>query len=156
MCPSCVHTLAHQRLMVLARMTAKITTINTQSLGWIVIRTKRMVSELVSGLAVRCPQLAAKFLLPLPLRGFRAYHLPKITIMSMVIVMLSGCAAPVAQYAYQGISSGTSLATNKSIPEHALSYITSANCSLFNWAFRDKDYLCEVEDPGRVYNRSGI
>ena len=107
-----------------------------------------MVSELVSGLAL----LLAQKNLPLPLRGLLAYRAgSKIALIS--VLLCSGCAA---QYAYQGISSGTSLATNKSLPEHALSYITDANCSLYNWAFRGRDYLCEVEDPGRVYNRSGI
>ena len=101
--------------------------------------------------------LAEKNLLPLPLRGFRAYAPgAKMAITLISLVVLSGCAAPAAQYAYQGISSGTSLATNKSLPEHALSYVTDADCSVYNYLFRGREYFCEVTDPGRVYNRSGI
>ena len=138
--------------MVLARMTSGLLQSTAQSLGWIVIRTKRMVSELVSGF----PMLAEKNLLPLPLRGFRAYRPGAKMAILVCSLVLSGCAAPMAQYAYQGISSGTSLATNKSLPEHALSYVTSADCSVYNYLFRGREYWCEVTDPGLVYNRSGI
>ena len=66
---------------------------------------------------------------------------------------LSGCAA---QIAYSSASTVSMITTSKSLPELATSKITGADCSVYNWLFDNKDYLCEVRDPAKTYTRSGI
>jgi hypothetical protein len=60
----------------------------------------------------------------------------------LILTELSGCAA------YTAASIGTTIATGKSIPDHALSEIANGDCNLFHlWKGQ---YYCEVEP---VYNR---
>jgi hypothetical protein len=48
------------------------------------------------------------------------------------------------------------ITTSKSLPELTASKITGADCSLYNYIFEKKDFLCEDRDPARTYNRTGI
>ena len=63
-------------------------------------------------------------------------------------------ATTIAQYGYSAVNTGTSITTSKSIPDHALSAITDADCNVFN-PFKGL-YYCEIQDPSKTYNRSGI
>lgn len=75
------------------------------------------------------------------------------TLALALIIALTGCAAPVlttANYAYSAVNTGTTVATSKSIPDHALSYLTEGDCNWMN-VFRGL-YYCEIA----TYNQSGI
>lgn len=69
---------------------------------------------------------------------------------------LSGCAAPMASVAYNSASVVSVIATNKSLAEHGASTVTSADCSMYNYVFKGKDYLCEQRDVSTTYNRTGF
>lgn len=75
----------------------------------------------------------------------------------LLILLCSGCAMPattIAQYSYSAVNTGTSVTTSKSIPDHALSSATGADCNVFN-LFQGL-YYCEERDISKTYNRSGI
>ena len=71
-------------------------------------------------------------------------------------IAISGCAAPMASIAYNSASVVSIATTNKSLAEHGASTVTSADCSMYNYLFKDRDYLCEQRDPGTTYNRTGF
>jgi hypothetical protein len=70
-------------------------------------------------------------------------------------ILLTSCAGP-AGMAYS-VASGTSLvATGKSIPEHAMSELTGADCSVVSSLMSDR-YVCEQQgDAGTRYNRNAF
>lgn len=73
-----------------------------------------------------------------------------------VTALLSGCAGPMASVAYNSASAISVVTTNKSLVEHGASRVTQSDCSMYNYAFKGKDYLCEQRDPGTTYNRTGF
>jgi len=71
-----------------------------------------------------------------------------------VTALLSACAGPIG-LAYTATSMTSLASTGKSIPEHAATSITDADCSLLN--IFDGEYVCEYSrNPARTYNRNGI
>lgn len=65
--------------------------------------------------------------------------------------LLQGCAAYVIG------STITTIATGKSIPDHAASTVTQHDCNTLNTLARKQDYLCEQRrEPGTTYNRNGL
>ena len=68
-----------------------------------------------------------------------------------VTVNLTGCAA-----VYTGASTVSLVTTGKSIPDHAATATTGADCSSIKLITGEKDFYCEVRDPAKTYNRSGI
>ena len=71
----------------------------------------------------------------------------------LLILLCSGCAAPattIVQYSYSAVSTGSTLATTKSLPDHAISYATGGDCGLLN-IFQGL-YYCEMP----TYNQSGL
>ena len=77
-------------------------------------------------------------------------------ILLITTTLLTGCALPVTQMAYNGVSTVSVVATGKSLPEHGASLATNSDCSTYNYLFNNKDYLCEQYDPGKTYNRNGF
>jgi len=78
-------------------------------------------------------------------------------VLILVLILLCSCAAPattMAQYAYSAVNTTQTVVTNKSIPDHAVSYVTQADCNIFN-VFEGL-YYCEERDISKTYNRSGI
>lgn len=78
-------------------------------------------------------------------------------VLTLVLILLCSCAMPattIAQYTYSAVSTTTTAATSKSIPDHALSLATQADCNVFN-IFQGL-YYCEERDISKTYNRSGI
>ena len=73
-----------------------------------------------------------------------------------VVVCLQGCAVPVGQMVYNGVSAVSIAATGKGIPEHGASAATGADCSIYNYLFKDKDYICEEQDYSKTYNRNAF
>jgi hypothetical protein len=69
----------------------------------------------------------------------------------ILAVNLSGCAA-----VYTGASTAALVTTGKSIPDHALTQATGADCSALRVVTGEKDYYCEVRDPAKTYNRNGF
>ena len=81
----------------------------------------------------------------------KRFILAYIVLTALLILLCSGCASSAAvQYGYSAVNTGTSIATQKSLPDHALTAITGGDCSLFN-VFRGL-YYCEIA----TYNRSGF
>jgi hypothetical protein len=76
--------------------------------------------------------------------------------LTVVIACLQGCAVPVGQIAYNGVSAVSIAATGKGLPEHGASVATGADCSIYNYLFKDKDYICEEQDYSRTYNRNAF
>ena len=66
-------------------------------------------------------------------------------------VNLTGCAV-----IYTGASTATLITAGKSIPDHAATTATSADCNSIKLITGEKDFYCEVRDPSKTYNRSGI
>jgi hypothetical protein len=62
---------------------------------------------------------------------------------------LTGCAA-----VYTGASTASLLATGKSIPDHAATQATGADCSALRVVTGEKDFYCEERDPSKTYNRN--
>jgi hypothetical protein len=83
----------------------------------------------------------------------KRFILAYIVLTLLLIFLCTGCAAPTAtlvQYSYSAVNAGTSVATQKSIPDHALSAVTGGECSFLN-IFQGL-YYCEMP----TYNRSGL
>jgi len=76
--------------------------------------------------------------------------------LAVVTVCLQGCAVPVGQMVYNGVSAVSVVTTGKGLPEHGASAATGADCSIYNWLFRDKDYICEEQDYSKTYNRNAF
>jgi hypothetical protein len=74
--------------------------------------------------------------------------------LSLVAITLQGCAVPVGQMAYNGVSAVSVVSTGKGLPEHGASIATGADCSIYNYLFNNKDYICEESDPAKTYNRN--
>jgi hypothetical protein len=67
----------------------------------------------------------------------------------ILAVNLSGCAA-----VYTGASTASLLATGKSIPDHAATQVSGADCSALRVVTGEKDFYCEERDPSKTYNRN--
>ena len=80
----------------------------------------------------------------------------RITTILTITTMLSACAAPMANIVYNSASVVSVVTTNKSLAEHGASTVTQSDCSMYNYLFMNKDYLCEQRDPGTTYNRNGL
>ena len=80
----------------------------------------------------------------------------RITTLLTICLALSGCAAPMASVVYNSASVVSIATTNKSLAEHGASTVTSADCSMYNYLFKDRDYLCEQRDVSKTYNRTGF
>ena len=72
-----------------------------------------------------------------------------------IIVLLPGCAVPVGQMAYNGVTAVSVVSTGKGLPEHGASIATGADCSIYNYLFNNKDYVCEQpREPATTYNHN--
>jgi hypothetical protein len=80
----------------------------------------------------------------------------RIPITLTMTLAISGCASPMAGIAYNSASAVSVATTNKSLAEHGASTVTQSDCSMLNYLFMNKDYLCEQRDPGTTYNRNGL
>jgi hypothetical protein len=73
--------------------------------------------------------------------------------MKWTIIILAvnhtGCAA-----VYTGASTASLLATGKSIPDHAATQATGADCSALRVVTGEKDFYCEERDVSKTYNRN--
>ena len=80
----------------------------------------------------------------------QAMNLVKLSTLLYLAHALSGCAV------YMGASAVSQIGTGKSIPEHAVSTVTQADCSIWDWATDNSrhNYYCEVRDISRTYNRN--
>lgn len=72
----------------------------------------------------------------------------------LICLLCSGCASSAIGYGYSAVSTGSLVTTGKSLPEQALSTVTDADCSTYNWLFSNKDYICEQRDISVTYNRN--
>jgi hypothetical protein len=68
----------------------------------------------------------------------------------VTLVALTSCAA------YTGVTVITVAATGQSPSEHLASRATGARCSIYDFLWQDKDYVCEYQDPAKTYNRSAF
>ena len=77
-------------------------------------------------------------------------NLVKLLTLTYLVHALSGCAV------YMGASAVSQVTTGKSIPEHAVSTVADADCSLWDWAINNRthNYYCEVKDASKTYNRN--
>lgn len=66
------------------------------------------------------------------------------------VLTLSGCAV------YMGASAVSQVATGKSIPEHAVSTVADADCSVWDMIVDNQHhkYYCETRDVSKTYNRN--
>ena len=80
----------------------------------------------------------------------------RIPIILTVTLAVTGCAATGANIAYNSASVVSVVTTNKSLAEHGASTVTQSDCSMYNYLFKDRDYLCEQRDISKTYNRSGL
>ena len=76
--------------------------------------------------------------------------------LSTICLALSGCAGPAVSIAYNSASAVSVVATNQSLVEHAVSTVTNSDCSMYNYLFMNRDYLCESRDISTTYNRTGF
>ena len=76
--------------------------------------------------------------------------------LSLIVITLEGCAVPVGQMAYNGVTAVSVVSTGKGLPEHGASIATGADCSIYNYLFNNKDYVCEESDPAKTYNRNAF
>jgi hypothetical protein len=67
----------------------------------------------------------------------------------ILAVNLSGCAM-----VYTGASTASLIATGKSIPDHAATQATGADCSAVRVLTGEKDFYCEQRDVSKTYNRN--
>ena len=75
--------------------------------------------------------------------------------LSIVAITLEGCAVPVGQIAYNGVSAVSVVTTGKGLPELGASATTGGDCSIYNYLFKDRDYVCEQpREPATTYNRN--
>lgn len=80
---------------------------------------------------------------------------PKYWLWLSVSLMLQGCAVPVGQTVYTGVSAVSMITTAKGVPEHAVGAVSGADCSALNYLVGDRDYVCELpRDPATTYNRN--
>jgi hypothetical protein len=64
------------------------------------------------------------------------------------VLTLNGCA-------YTVVSTGTYIATGKSVGDHTASLVTGNDCDSTNYALGKQDYLCErARELGTTYNRN--
>ena len=71
------------------------------------------------------------------------------------ITLLTSCAGPVG-VAYSAASGASLVTTGRSVPEHAASRITDADCSIWD-AVVDFAYICEYNrNPAVTYNRNAF
>ena len=79
-------------------------------------------------------------------------NLVKLLTLVYLVTTLSGCAV------YMGASAVSQVSTGKSIPEHAVSTVADANCSLWDMLMDNQHhaYYCEVRDISQTYNRTGF
>ena len=78
-------------------------------------------------------------------------------VLTVLLIMLCSCAMPattIVQYSYSAVSTTTTATTSKSIPDHALSWATDADCNVLN--LLQGLYYCEQRDISKTYTRSGI
>ena len=80
----------------------------------------------------------------------------RVPIILTVTLTLTGCAAPIANMAYNGVSAVSVVSTGKGLPELGASAVTNSDCSIYNYLVKNKDYLCEQYDAGKTYNRNGL
>lgn len=72
-----------------------------------------------------------------------------------LVAVLPGCALPVGQVVYNGVSAVSIVTTGKGVPELGASHATGADCSILNYLFKDKDYVCEQpRETATTYNRN--
>ena len=71
-------------------------------------------------------------------------------------IAISGCATPMANVVYNSVSVASVITTNKSLAEHGAGAVTSADCSMYNYVFMNRDYVCESRDVSKTYNRTGF
>ena len=67
----------------------------------------------------------------------------------ILVLHLSGCAV-----VYTGASTASLIATGKSIPDHAATQATGADCSAIRVVTGEKDFYCEERDVSKTYNRN--
>lgn len=67
----------------------------------------------------------------------------------ILLVLQTGCAM-----VYTGATTVSLVTTGKSIPDHAATTATSADCNSIKLLTGEKDYYCEVRDPSKTYNRN--
>jgi hypothetical protein len=72
-------------------------------------------------------------------------------IIILLLLTQAGCAI-----IYTSASTASLVTTGKSIPDHAATATTGADCSSIKLITGEKDFYCEVRDPAKTYNRSGI
>ena len=73
----------------------------------------------------------------------------RILLTLILILVCSGCAPMMA------VSAVSTLATGKSMTDHAASITTQNDCSSLKFATGQQDYLCErARDAGTTYNRN--
>jgi hypothetical protein len=73
----------------------------------------------------------------------------------IVAITLQGCAVPVGQVVYNGVSAVSIATTGKGVPELGASHATGADCSVLNYLFKDRDYVCEQpRETATTYNRN--
>jgi hypothetical protein len=81
----------------------------------------------------------------------KRFILAYILLTLLLILLCSGCASSAAvQYTYSAVNTGTTIASQKSLPDHALTAVTGGDCNLFN-IFKGL-YYCEMP----TYNRTGF
>ena len=80
----------------------------------------------------------------------------RIPIILTVTLAVTGCAAPMANIAYNSASVVSVVTTNKSLGELGASTVTGSDCSVYNYVFNNRDYVCEQRDISKTYNRSGL
>ena len=75
--------------------------------------------------------------------------------LAIAATALPACAVPVGQVVYTSVSAVSVVTTGKGVPELGASEATGADCSMFNYLFRDRDYPCELpREPATTYNRN--
>jgi len=76
-------------------------------------------------------------------------------LITLLSILLSACAGPIGM-AYTATTTTSLVTTGKSIPEHAASEITEADCSIWD-AIADFAYICEYnKNPAVTYNRNAL
>jgi uncharacterized membrane protein len=77
-----------------------------------------------------------------------------ITLVALVSLAVSACAGPIG-WAYTATSAGSMAVTGKTPTEHSASYVTDADCSIFN--IFNNEYICEYNrNPALTYNRNPL
>ena len=80
--------------------------------------------------------------------SMRKFFLAYILLTLLLILLTSGCA-------YTAVSTGTYIATGKSIGDHAASVVSGADCDATRLVLNKQSYWCEqAREPGTTYNRN--